>query len=216
MKHDPTPHDAPALHCLGGQGAPPDLVADARQILAFPKAAQRAFWTLLVATLADEVPAQTRAQIDAFAEQHVLRAPCLHAPIRAHRFLLREAADHKLSKETYARDLVTLAGSELQGRRLFEIIMPGYELGCASLSRARVGKALASHGSLLDRVDWRLDEIVVSREGNVDRARVGFLTLGYRTGPQVERLTLQLLPAELQQLEAACRAMLGKSGEVER
>lgn len=203
----------PRLRCLGDQGAPPDLVEDAMRLLGFARAAQRAFWMLLVPSVVDAPPTELSAQLDAFAQQHELQTDALASTLRAHRCLLRGAAERRLGKADYAADLVALAGSELQGRRLLEVLMPGFELGCKNLQQERVGDALAAHGSLLERTEWRLDEMVLSQRGGIDRARVGLVTMSYRTGDRRDRITLQLLPPQLELLEQACRAMLGKTSE---
>ena len=198
------------LRCLGGRGAPSDLIEDARLVASFPKPAQKGFWMLLVPILRERMTPELGEQMTAFADQHGLDPSTLSRALRAHRFLLRQAATHKLDKDGYAADLVAVAGSELAGRRLFEIIMPGYALGCQSVVRERVGAALTAHGALLEQVDWRLDEMVLSTRGPIDRARVGVLTLGFSNGDHRERITLQALPEQLEQLERACRQMLGK------
>ena len=197
------------LRCLGGRGAPPELLRDANLVTSFPSTAQRAFWMLLVPTLPDEPDPSLQGQLEAFARQHELGAEPLSRALRAHRFLLREAATRHLPKEDFAADLVDVAGGELPGRRLFEAIMPGYDLGCQSLMRERVGAALAAHGTLLERVDWRLDEMVLGPHGSIDGARVGLPPCTPVAGARRDRLTLQVLPDTLERLETACRTMRG-------
>jgi hypothetical protein len=212
---EPTPAPSP-LRCLGGDAAPAELIDDALLAAGFPKAAQRSVWTLLVPALAARPPADLDERVIAFAREHAVDATELARALRAHRFLLRRAALLRLPKEIYAGDLVALAGGELPGRRLFEMVAPGYDLGIAAVERELVGAALTAHGSLLEAVSWRLDEMILSDDGPIGRARVGVMTLSYRTGTREDRLTLQLLPEELGALEAACRAMLGKPREDER
>jgi hypothetical protein len=209
--HPPAP--AVALRCLGGDGAPADLVADALLVASFPKAAQRTFWTLLVPAIVSAPPPEVEGDIEAFARREGLDVDAVSRALRAHRFLLRGAAQHQLDKESYASDLVALAGSELTGRRLFEAIVSGYDLARRALEHEHVSAALTAHGSLLEGVAWRVDEMVLSPDGTLARARVGILTLRYRTGARESRLSLQLLPREIEALERACRAMLGKPDE---
>ena len=67
---------------------------------------------------------------------------------------------------------------------------------------------MTDHGHTLRSVEWRVDTVLASSRGDAGAGRIGILTLGYGTGPDEHKLTLQLTPDKLEELRRACERML--------
>jgi len=60
--------------------------------------------------------------------------------------------------------------------------MPGYEAAKAFVRREIHQAALADHGKVVERVDWRVDQVVTSNRGEKLGVPVAVLTLSFRRG----------------------------------
>ncbi len=77
----------------------------------------------------------------------------------------------------------------------------------AQVRRQLLRGALIDHGNVLEGVDWRVDQVATSSRGGLLREPVGVITLRYRTGGKEERLTVQLVPEALHELQQACESL---------
>jgi hypothetical protein len=193
------------LRALGGQSASPDLASDLRLLLELPPPAREQLWSVLGPSLAEWLPDRFDAELEA------LRA-CLRAgrggpssrAARVSRARSRRGA-RGIDAAALAADAHDLTGSDEPGLMLAR----GFDAATALVCREAMRSALAEHGSVLDRVDWRVDH--VGGSSRRDGLKFGFavLTLRYEQEGRRERLTLQVTPETLVELEAACRAILG-------
>lgn len=186
------------LQCLGGKAAPPGLAEDLRRILALPPVAAARLWSVLGPSLAEPLPEGLEQQLDAFCREHDLSRADLARPVKAARFLLREAAGMDLAREAVAADLLALCpdAPEIEG-----VLLAGYDSARAFLRQEMLQGTLADHGKLLVGVDWRRDAVEASSRGAKMRVPVAFVTLRYREGEETKRITLQVLPAMLEELK---------------
>jgi hypothetical protein len=185
------------LRCLGGKPAPPDLASDLRALERLPPAARVALWSVLGPSLPEPLAPEVEGMLDAFCRTHRLKRDDLARPLKACRFLLREAASANVPHGTFVEDLRALCGTDAAIEQLFAA---GYDAACKVVRQEVLQGTLADHGKLLLGVDWRLDSVLASSRGSKMRVPVALLTLRYREGDQTRRITLQVLPETLRQL----------------
>ncbi len=196
--------DFTPLRCLGGAGAPAELVADLRTLAELPAAAREQVWRVLGPSLNEQLPADIDARGMRFAGEHDVDPRQLASTLRAYRMLLRNAFLVAAEPADVAHDLDAIASDETQGEVLRETILPGFPAARALLQQEASGGAISDHGRVLIDVDWRLDRLVASTRGDADDAFVGMLTLTYREGFELSRVTVQALPQTVAKLHAAC------------
>jgi hypothetical protein len=85
--------------------------------------------------------------------------------------------------------------------------MPGYEAAKVLVRHEIARAALADHGKVVERVDWRVDQVVTSNRGEKLGVPVAVVTLSYREGERRDRITLQLPPQALRELAAMCQRL---------
>jgi hypothetical protein len=201
MIEDPTP---PAtLQCLGGQPAPAEIAADLAPLAQLPAPAKRGFYRLLGPCLGEAVPDAIEKALADFCAAFPIDAGALARALRACRFLLREVASRDVSAAVFVEDLGKLG----PGAALAEILMPGFEAAKALVRSEITRAALADHGKVVERVDWRVDQVVTSNRGDKLQLPVAVVTLSYREGERRDRITLQLLPDALRELSALCQRL---------
>ncbi|MFT3772960.1 MAG: hypothetical protein QM820_46840 [Minicystis sp.] len=206
MNEPSKPPPSPALHSLGGQSAPPQILADLEQIVWLPPAAQDRFWDALGPALSDPVPAGIGDVLDTFCGAHGVSAETLGRAVRASRFLVREASRRSLARELFAQDLAAIRPGD---HTLASVLLRGFEAARAHVRQELAARSIMAHGKLLLDVEWRLDSVTSSNHGASLRTPVAFLTLRYEENGKQETITLQALPNVLQKLEAACRQLRG-------
>jgi hypothetical protein len=189
--------DAVRLRCLRGKPTPPDLATDLRGLTRLPDAARAGLWSVLGPSLTEPLSAQAEGLLDAFCRAHRLRRDDLSRPVKACRFLLREAASANVERTVFVQDLRALCGRD---DVLEQFFVAGYDAACQVVRQEVLQGTLADHGKLLTGVDWRLDSVQASSRGSKMRIPVALLTLRYREGDQARRITLQVLPETLRQL----------------
>jgi hypothetical protein len=195
---------SPPLRCLGGLPAPPDVVADIAVLSTLPLSARRQLYRVLGPCLVEPVPGSVDVEIDQFCRELSLDAAALARVMRASRFLLRQAAMLDLLAADFAADL---AGLDDTGA-LHEALSPGYE-AAKRVVRSEIARgALDDHGKVVERVAWRVDHVTASHRGRHLDVPVVVITLGYREGDRQDRVTLQLLPDALLELQAMCQQLL--------
>lgn len=193
------------LHCLGGGGAPPDLGADLRRLLALPAPALMRFWQVLGPALAETLSPETARLLDVFTSAYALDGQSLALAVKACRFLVREAAARDLPAAALAEDLGRLCGD---APGVGEILLAGYEPAREQIRRDILRAALADHGKVLVGARWRVDRIQACERGARIGAPVALLTLSYCEGPARKRLTLQVLPDMVGELKGICESIL--------
>jgi hypothetical protein len=188
------------LRCLRGKPTPPGLANDLRGLTRLPDVARDALWSVLGPCLAEPLAAEADGMLDAFCHTHGLHRDDLARPIKACRFLLREAARGNVARATFVQDLRALCGKDDAIEQFF---VAGYDAACKVVRQEVLQGTLADHGKLLMGVDWRVDSVQASNRGSKMRVPVALLTLRYREGDETKRITLQVLPETLRQLREA-------------
>jgi hypothetical protein len=202
---DPT-RTPPALRCLRGQPAPPDIVPDLAAVKSWPDLARQQLFRVLGPCLAEPVP-DVEKQLDQFSREFRVPGPDLARVIKACRFLLRRAAMTNLTLAEFVEDLASLG----DGGELSECLVPGYDAAMQVVRVEIATAALVEHGKLLDRVSWRVDQVAFSNRGDKVGLPVVMLTLDFHEGGKRERLTLQVTPAALNELSAMCARLVPRS-----
>jgi hypothetical protein len=190
------------LCCLDGEAAPPELAGDLRRVLDLPAEALRRFWHVLGPSLGEPLPREAEPLLDGYCRAYHLDERALAHAVKACRFLLREAARRDLPRADFAADVAALAPD---APVLADVLLAGYEKARVEVRRELLGKALSAHGNLLVGLDWRVDTVESSDRGARLKAPVALLTLRYQEGSEARRLTLQVLPDMLAELEDTCR-----------
>ena len=196
---------APKLHCLGGQGAPPELILGLERLLRLPPSAKQRFWDALGPALPEPLPPRAEPILDAFCAQHGVDKDDLAGALKACRFLLWEASRRSLGRDLFAQDLEALRPGDPE---LGRILLRGFEAAKEQIRRDLLARSLASHGKLLGDVEWRLDVVAASNQGLAFQAPVAMLTLWYEENGRRESITLQALPGAIKKLEATCKQLL--------
>lgn len=198
------PAPMPPLRCLGGHSAPPDVCADIALLSTLPASARGQIYTVLGPCLGEPVPPSVDADVDRFCKDLALDPAVVARVIKACRFLLRQAAVVDLRAADFAADLAVLG----DGGEMAEALGPGYE-AAKRVVRAEIARgALLDHGKVVERVAWRVDHVTASHQGHNLDLPVIVLTLGYREGERQDRVTVQLLPDALLELQAMCARLL--------
>lgn len=204
MEQPSTTPPTATLRCLGGRPAPAEIAADLEPLGRLPAPARQQLYGALGPCLAEPVPTSIEAAFETFCKAFQVDEGALARAFRASRFLLRQAASIDLPAAAFAEDLGKLG----QGEDLAAVLMPGYE-AAKSMVRAEIATtALADHGKVVERVDWRVDQVMASNRGEKISVPVTVLTLGFREGERRDRITLQLLPEALRELRAMCDRLL--------
>jgi hypothetical protein len=193
------------LHCLAGAEAPAGIAQDLHRLAGLPDSARRHFWEALGPCLGEVLAPEMEARLDQFCHAHGAAGPDLARAIKACRFLLRSAACIDLPRDLFAHDLDRL---EANPPVLGPILLPGYEAAKARLRAEILRETLADHGKLLEGIDWRLDSLSSSSRGDKLRAPVAVLTFRYQEGGRKGRITLQVMPETLQELQRICDRLL--------
>ena len=196
---------SPKLHSLDGAEPPPDLGEDLRRLLRLPAEALGKFWQALGPCLAEQMSQETERLLDVFCTAYKVSDDDLARAIKACRFLIQEAAKLDLSMERFGDDLERLCPDTpvLKG-----LLLAGYEPAKAQIRQGILKAALVDHGKLLLGAQWRVDTIDASERGVKLRMPVAMLTLHYREGSEVGRITLQVLPDMMGELQGICERVL--------
>lgn len=195
----------PALRALDGGAPPPGLAGDLRSLSALPASVCASLWDVLGVNLGAQITEEAKAAVDAFCEARRVRATDLMAPVKACRYLIRQAARRNLNVDDFRNDVRLLCG---EGSVVEAHLVGWYELALPMLRQEFVSAALAAHGKLAIGVDWRLDGILMSQEGENLGVPVAMLTFRYLEGDEKKRITLQFVPEVIRELHAICEKML--------
>lgn len=195
----PTPPSLP-LQCLGGRPPPAEMSADLALLPRLPAPARRELYRVLGPCLSEPVPGSVEPALEDFRQAFQLDEGALARALRASRFLLRQAAMLDLPASAFAEDLGKLG----HGEELAATLMPGYEAAKAMVRDELTSAVLADHGKVVERVDWRLDQVVSSNRGAQLGGPIAVVTLSFREGERRDRITLQLPAEALRELKAMC------------
>ncbi|MCA9619521.1 MAG: hypothetical protein KC731_10865, partial [Myxococcales bacterium] len=156
------------------------------------------------------LPATPIADLDArmarFAEDHQTPPARVARAARICRLLLREAARRGVSREGFVADLRALSAPGDDAAE--QVLAPIFDRAMLALRQELQYSSLLGHGLLLTDVDWRLDVMKHSKRGADLDTPVVMLTLHYAEGLKRERITLQVLPDMLGELQTMCRHVL--------
>lgn len=207
MDASPASVSAPVrLYCLGGGEAPPELGADLLRLLRLPAEALQKLWQVLAPSLAETLAPETEQLLDVFCAAYHVDDDELAAAIKACRFVIREAARLDVPAGALGEDLDRLCPGEALVK---ELVLAGYEPARDRIRHEMVKAAIADHGKLLVGVHWRVDAIQASERGVRLGTPVAMLTLHYREGAELGRVTLQVLPDMMGELKGVCEKVLG-------
>jgi len=206
LKHPP-PAEPLRLRCLRGAPAPADLAADVRALVALPEALRQRFWAVLEPCLEADPDEAAQRRIFALCEELGVDPVSLQVPLRGARFLLTNAARAALGDDAFVADVEALAPTgEL--RAAVGVLLACYQKARTRLRLSIVARTVADHGKLAEDVSWRVDKIIHSEHGDGVNLPVAVLTFRYREGDRSDRITLHLLPEQLQKLKEACGSIL--------
>jgi hypothetical protein len=193
------------IHALGGREAPPDLAHDLCRLLRMPAEAVSKFWQALGPCLAEQLSPETEKLLDLFCAAYRLSDEDLARAIKACRFLIQAAARLDVPAERFADDLDRLCPD---APLVKELLLAGYEAATSHIRQEIVRSALMDHGKLLVGAQWRVDVIDASDRGARMRQPVLMLTLQYREGAEMGRITLQVLPDMIAEIKGICEQVL--------
>lgn len=192
------------LRTFGG-GAPPGLAGDLRAIERLPPAVRESFWEVLEPNLPARVDARAVEATHAYCDARRVTMNDLAAPVGACRLLFRRAAETDASPDDLRADLKALLG---EGASVEEPLVRWYSKARPILRRELVYLALADHGALATGVDWRLDMVRATQSADMLNTPIVIMTFRYQEGDENKRITLQLVPEVMEQLQAACAKIM--------
>lgn len=185
------------LVCCGGKEAPEAIVRGWKIYLVLPAELQARVWDVVIPGIFEPESALSRARAEAFVEEEAIPIEHASSVLQAAGFLLTQASANDMSLEALRQDLFLLADGTAPGS---EILLGKYELVKSDLRNALLQRTLADHGQVLVSLDWRVDQVSASNRGTHLDTTVIFLTLGYLTGDQRKRLSLQVTQEGLKDL----------------
>jgi hypothetical protein len=187
------------LNCCQGRPAPVPVVEGWRQFLRFPEQARKGFWGVLFPALLEPANPSNKQRIEAFSQEYSLEEENVLSAMRGCDFLTRQACALDMDTASFRQDLVALSEGDEQGA---EVIVSQYDRTKADLRKAIIQESLADHGKVLVGIDWRVDNVTASDRGAKLDTTVVLLTLRYRDGTRLERITLQLTPEAIRELKS--------------
>ena len=191
----------PELASLQGKKAPAGLSRDLSRISVLPAAARQRFWQILPSILEEPIPQSAERTIDDFAKSTGTAKPDLAPALASARFLVRAASLVDATREQLASDVAALTDGNGE---IVALLLAGFDTA-KEIVRAKVKLAsLASHGKVLEGVDWRIDVVTSSSQGGALNLPVALLTFRYREGDKHDRITLQLTAESVAELRKVC------------
>ena len=198
----PSPNDSQQfpirLQCLNGNAAQAPIIDGWKTFLRFPPGGKRSFWNLLTPALQEPNNPRNHERLKRFCKEHKLTEEDVVNALQSCIFLLHQASSANLGEDFFRQDLMALSGDDPEAPR---IILSRYENAKASFRDAIVEGTIVDHGKVLVGLDWRLDNVTASDRGTQLNTSVIFLTLRYREGDRIDRLTLQFTPQALRELK---------------
>ncbi|UCF83410.1 MAG: hypothetical protein JSV50_19910 [Desulfobacteraceae bacterium] len=164
----------------------------------FPEQTRKGIWGLLAPALLEPANPVNKQRIESFSREYGLAEKEVVSALQSCDFLLRQAIALDLDTAVFQQDLTALSGEHQQGA---EVILSKYEATKADLRKVIIHESLADHGKVLVGIDWRVDNVTASDRGAKLNTTVVLLTLRYRDGTRLERITLQLTPETIRELK---------------
>lgn len=194
------------LNCCRGNPVPSYVVEGWKRFISFPEKARSGFMSLLAPAMMEPSDPENRMRIGTFSNGYGLVEDDVVAAMRSCDFLLRQASILDLDLDAFQQDLAELSGGDAQAAGP---VIANYNAAKADLRQQIIRETLADHGKVLVGLDWRLDNVTASDRGVKLNSDVVFLTLRYREGNKVERITLQLTPDAAKELKLLCERLTG-------
>ena len=188
----------PGLHSFGGNPAPAAVLNGIEQLLAFPEPARDGFWSLFQPVLEEPGDPGHQERLEAFCGEHELAEARVLDAIQACDTLLHQAAAFDLDRDRFGQDVTALSGNLA---KVLDPALAQYGTFKNELRARLVQQTLADHGKVLLGLDWRVDHVVSSDRGIGLEGTVVMLTLRYREGDRLDRITLQLPPSSLAEIK---------------
>ncbi|UCE34444.1 MAG: hypothetical protein JSV55_10800 [Deltaproteobacteria bacterium] len=198
QKSDTKPTDI-KLNCCQGRPVPVPVVEGWRQFLQLPEQARKGFWDVLFRALLEPANPANKQRIEAFSREHGLEEENVVSAMRGCDLLLRQACALDMDTASFRQDLVALSEEDEQSA---EFILSQYDEAKTDLRKFIIQESLADHGKVLVGIDWRVDKVTASDRGAKLNTTVVLLTLRYRDGTRLERITLQLTPDAIRELKS--------------
>lgn len=197
----------PLLQSLDGTAAPTELGQAISNILRLPDQAREHFAELVLPCMEPMPEDQLDSRIVRLCRRMELDAEIVAPPIKATRFLFRNASRNNVTPPKLRDDLAALCPDD---EAVVAVLIPLYQRVFAELRKEVLAAALRTHGRVLGGVDWRVDTIGSTSQGRDLGLPVAMLTIHYHEGKEVKSLTLQALPEQVGALRAACDELLNK------
>lgn len=191
---EPTPVP---LRCCHGQPAPIPVVVGWGQFLLLPDEVRDDFQAILERALLEPSELDPRL-LDHYCQQNNLQPEAFGAALASCEYFLRQATALDLDVATLRQDFLALSGDHAPRA---ELLLSRYDFLRSALRRVNLVETLADHGKVLVGLDWRMDQVTNSDRGVRMDTAVVFLTLRYREGDRIDRVTLQLTPESLQEIK---------------
>lgn len=195
---------APRLQTLGGQPAPPDVVAGWRAIEKLPAKVLAALPELVVSALTTREPAAINDQVEAFCKGHGVQPGSLAPLLDFAMQMVTRAAAGNLTREAFEADFASLSED---GGAAAKVVARAFEAAKPALRRQIAEASLVSHGRVLTGLEWRMDSVLASDRGLQLGIPLVNLTLRYRERDDEKSITLQAVPEVLTQLRQACQQL---------
>jgi hypothetical protein len=200
------------LNCMGKQPGPPTLAGDLAHIIDLPEVVRDDLWSVLEPNLSAINTPHSNQAVESYCERHQLDPQAITPVIGACRFLFLRGAEHNtppaLIEEDIKRLLADEKGDAGEIDAVLGNVMPCYERAAPKLRVKAIYEALTDHGKVVTDVKWRVDDVSHANTGEAINVPVAMVTLRYAEGDQTGQITVQLLPAELKKLHAACEQAL--------
>ena len=188
-----------SLHVLGGGPATEAIRTGWATYQALPEPVQTALWGLIASGLVRAGDPRVQEEVRAFCEAHAIDEERLAPALQTCGLLLGQAAALGVARADFRQDLETLSDGNSQGH---ETVLGRYDAILGGVRESMVVGSLADHGKVLIGLDWRVDRVSASSRAARLDTDVIYLTLRYREGDSVDRVTLQLSTKGVRDLRA--------------
>lgn len=190
---------------LGHDPMPSTIPTDLRALLDLNETARASFAEILGPCLEPKLSEDTDRLIDAFCRKYEAIGNRVALALRGARYVIWEGARANASASDLAAAIAALVGDGAD--RISKTLTPVYEVARDRIRADIVRRTFLEHGAYLTSVDWRIDRVTSSQHGRALEAEIAVVTLGYRDGNDVKRVSLQCDAAMVQRLGAVCEAL---------
>jgi hypothetical protein len=195
------------LRIIGGASSPPGLADDLLRLLALSTEAQGEFWMVLAAYLQPSLDKAAQTAIVEYCERHELTSEQIAPVVKGVRFLCQEVASSGAPPDDLLADLEALLSAD-DAKELAELVVPWLEDFLPKLRDNLALQAVADHGKVVLGTHWRVDRITSSSRAKNMGTSVAVVTFTYQDGDRIDRVTLHLLPDQVDALRKSADEML--------